>query len=33
MSPMVWAFCMEKATRHRTEELKDAYENGDRKLE
>jgi len=33
MAPMVWAFCMAGTTLHRIEELKDAYENPDRKLE
>jgi uncharacterized protein YecT (DUF1311 family) len=33
MAPMVWAFCMAGTTQHRIEELKDAYENPDRKLE
>jgi uncharacterized protein YecT (DUF1311 family) len=33
MAPMVWAFCMAGVTEHRIEELKDAYENPDRKLE
>jgi uncharacterized protein YecT (DUF1311 family) len=33
MSPMVWAFCMTGTTQHRIGELKDAYENVDRKLE
>ena len=33
MAPMVWAFCMEQTTTDRIEELKQAYETGDRKLE
>ena len=33
MSPMIWAFCMEQTTSDRVEELKQAYETGDRKLE
>ncbi|HEX9456643.1 MAG TPA: lysozyme inhibitor LprI family protein [Candidatus Acidoferrum sp.] len=33
MSPMVWADCMTNLTDRRIEELKDAYELGDRKLE
>jgi hypothetical protein len=33
MSPMVLSFCLAMATRHRIEELKDAYEVEDRKLE
>jgi uncharacterized protein YecT (DUF1311 family) len=33
MSIMVETFCMEKTTHDRIEELKQAYENGDRKLE
>jgi uncharacterized protein YecT (DUF1311 family) len=33
MSPMVWADCMASTTEHRIEDLKNAYESGDRKLE
>jgi uncharacterized protein YecT (DUF1311 family) len=33
MSPMIWGFCMAKTTLHRIDELKSAYEDGDRKLE
>jgi uncharacterized protein YecT (DUF1311 family) len=33
ISPMVWAQCMATTTEHRIEELKAAYENGERKLE
>lgn len=33
MSPMVWAQCMATTTEHRIEELKAAYESGERKLE
>jgi len=33
MSPMIWALCMEQVTTDRVEELKQAYETGDRKLE
>lgn len=33
MSPMVWAQCMTMTTEHRIEELKAAYETGERKLE
>ena len=33
MSPMVWAQCMAMTTEHRIEELKAAYETGERKLE
>jgi len=33
MAPMVWAFCMEQTTTDRVEELKQAYETGDRKVE
>ncbi len=33
ISPMVWAQCMAATTDHRIEELKDAYETGERKLE
>jgi len=33
MSPMVWADCMTNTTEHRIEEIKDAYELGDRNLE
>jgi uncharacterized protein YecT (DUF1311 family) len=33
MSPLVWAFCMEHTTKDRIEELKQAYEDGDPKLE
>ena len=31
--PMVWGFCMSQTTLDRIEELKSAYEEGDRKLE
>jgi uncharacterized protein YecT (DUF1311 family) len=33
MRPMVWATCMETVTKHRIEEIKTAYENGDMQLE
>ena len=33
MSPMVWAQCMDMTTNHRMEEIKAAYETGERKLE
>jgi uncharacterized protein YecT (DUF1311 family) len=33
MSPMIWGFCMAKTTGDRIEELKQAYETGNRKLE
>lgn len=33
MSPMVWAQCMAMTTQHRIEEIKAAYETGERKLE
>lgn len=33
MSPMVWAQCMAMTTNHRIEEIKAAYETGERKLE
>jgi len=33
ISPMVWAQCMAATTDHRIEELKNAYETGERKLE
>ena len=33
MSPMVWAQCMAMTTNHRIEEIKSAYETGERKLE
>jgi len=33
MNPMVWGFCMEQVSLDRIEELKSAYEEGDRKLE
>jgi uncharacterized protein YecT (DUF1311 family) len=33
MSPMIWGFCMAKTTEDRIEELKRAYETGNRKLE
>ncbi len=33
ISPMIWAQCMTMTTKHRIEELKAAYEIGDRKLE
>ncbi len=33
MSPMVWAQCMATTAEHRIEELKAAYESGERKLE
>jgi uncharacterized protein YecT (DUF1311 family) len=33
MSPMVWADCMTNSTERRIEDLKDAYELGDRKLD
>jgi len=33
MSPMVWAQCMAMTTNHRMEEIKAAYETGERKLE
>jgi uncharacterized protein YecT (DUF1311 family) len=33
ISPMVWAQCMAGVTDHRIEELKNAYETGERKLE
>ena len=33
ISPMVWAQCMTMTTEHRIEELKAAYEIGERKLE
>ena len=33
MSPMVWAQCMAVTTQHRIEEIKAAYETGERKLE
>jgi uncharacterized protein YecT (DUF1311 family) len=33
VDPMIWAFCMEQTTTDRVEELKQAYETGERKLE
>jgi len=33
MRPMIWADCMERTTEHRIADLKEAYEDGDRKLE
>jgi uncharacterized protein YecT (DUF1311 family) len=33
MNPMVWGFCMEQTAGDRIEELKFAYEGGERKLE
>jgi len=33
MSPMIWGFCMAETTLDRIQELKSAYEDGDRKLE
>ena len=33
MSPMIWAQCMAVTTQHRIEEIKAAYETGERKLE
>jgi uncharacterized protein YecT (DUF1311 family) len=33
MSPMVWGFCMAQTTLDRVDELKSAYQDGDRKLE
>jgi uncharacterized protein YecT (DUF1311 family) len=33
MSPMIWGFCMAQTTLDRIDELKSAYEDGDRKLE
>jgi len=33
MSPMVWAQCMAITTQHRIDEIKAAYETGERKLE
>jgi len=33
MSPMVWAQCMAMTTNHRIEEIKAAYETGERRLE
>ncbi|HEY8670017.1 MAG TPA: lysozyme inhibitor LprI family protein [Terriglobales bacterium] len=33
MRPMMWANCMKLATEHRVANLKEAYEDGDRKLE
>ena len=33
MSPMVWAQCMAMTTNHRIQEIKAAYETGERKLE
>jgi uncharacterized protein YecT (DUF1311 family) len=33
MNPMVWAQCMAMTTNHRIEEIKAAYETGERKLE
>jgi uncharacterized protein YecT (DUF1311 family) len=33
MGPMIWGFCMAQTTSDRTDELKSAYEEDDRKLE
>jgi uncharacterized protein YecT (DUF1311 family) len=33
MSPMIWGFCMAQTTLDRIDEMKSAYEDGDRKLE
>ena len=33
ISPMRWSICMTTVTNHRIEEIKDAYEIGDKKLE
>jgi uncharacterized protein YecT (DUF1311 family) len=33
MRPMMWADCMKLTTEHRIADLKEAYEDGDRKLE